>query len=888
MNLLNRLTIKNLKLNKKRTIVTIIGIILSVALLAAVASMFFSARASLIAYQIDTYGNFHYNFKEVSEEEVQALKINRNIEKIFLAENLGYAKLEGIKNDYKPYVFVKGFTKETFQALSVEVEEGRLPQNEKEIVIPAHLSMNGGVEIKVGETLKLDLGTRMCDGFEQTQDNPFDPASPEEIVDTKTYEYKVVGIISRLSLQAEPYSAPGYTMLTYSDGENIGKTADIYARYTKENLKNHLDTTAKILGIDPEVFELYHSDEFWMLSSAKMDEVQETVLNRKFEYSQNENLLMLETGMLKDPTLQVLAAAGMIVVLIIIFTSVYCIKNSFDISIAEKIRQYGMLSSIGATSKQIKRNVYNEAYILGAIGIPLGILSGLFASFILIRVTDYFLRDMLGFQMQFAFSWLTIVITVILGVITVILSARKSAHKASKISPIQAIRNSDDIKISATNVRTPKWVGNLFGIGGEISYKNLQRSKKKYRTTVISIVVCVMVFIVVSSFVEFAFETVKVQYHTWNYNMMITYHSDDGVEEKLEEIRNLEHVKQVSSQADASIRFQTDQYTKEYLDFCREIGMFDIPEGQEKVTIEDSTSIYVLDNASFKEYAEKLGLDFEEVKDKGILINRIFERQYIGDSGQAKEVELEKYAFEPGDKITGTISKYIYGSEDQEVREVSLEIAALTGEAPFGMDDHPNWTAFIVGEDLKTEILSDNYHGNIYINSSDAGTTQKELESLLGDDYGAISNFAEAADSEKSLFTLIAIFLYGFIIVIALIGVTNIFNTITTNMNLRRREFTMLKSVGMTGKEFNRMIQLESFFYGMKSLLIGIPAGCILSYLIYQVLTQGLVELAFQLPIKAIVIAIITVFLLITVIMKYSISKINKQNIIETIRNENI
>ena len=162
------------------------------------------------------------------------------------------------------------------------------------------------------------------------------------------------------------------------------------------------------------------------------------------------------------------------------------------------------------------------------------------------------------------------------------------------------------------------------------------------------------------------------------------------------------------------------------------------------------------------------------------------------------------------------------------------------------------------------------------------------METILGEDYGSISNFDEWMQSEKSLFTLIAIFLYGFITVIALIGVTNIFNTITTNMNLRRREFAMLKSVGMTKKEFNRMIQLESFFYGMKSLVIGIPVGCLISFGVYYVMTEGMIILAYKLPWRAIIISIAAVFLLITVIMKYSISKIDKQNVIETIRNENI
>lgn len=852
MNLLNKLTIKNLKLNKKRTIVTVIGIILSIALLTAVASMFFSARASLIEYQIGQQGNYHYKFKDVSAEEVQTFLLSRSVEQVMVTENLGYASLDGIQNEYKPYVYVKGFTKDSFTNLKVDLLEGRFPENEKEIVIPKHLISNGGMELGVGDKLILDIGTRMCDGYVQTQENPYDPSFEEEIIDTATYEYEIVGIVSRLSYSAEGYSAPGYTLITYSNGEPLSHSADVYVRYTKEDLKNHLETMAK------------------------------------YEFEANENLIMLETGILNDPTLQVLAFAGGIVVLIIIFTSVYCIKNSFDISITEKIRQYGMLSSIGATRKQIKRNVYYEASLLGLMGIPVGIVSGLFASFVLLKIADHFLRDALTFEMKFSFSWLTILFAGVLGIFTIFLSAQKSANRASKIAPIQAIRNNDDIKISAKSVKSPKWVGRFFGIGGEISYKNLQRSKKKYRTTVISIVVCIIVFITVSSFVDLAFNTVKAQYQDWNYNMVIGYDSMEDIESKFEEIRQLDHLEDVTNKRSASMRFTTDKYTDAYFDFCEDTGMFDGLDVQKGNAIEDSIMIYVLDDDSYQKYAEKLGLDSEEVEGKAILMNHVFVQNYDEETNQVKQIEMNQFTFKEGDVITGAIAKSSEDEEELKDEQISLEIAVVTDKVPFAFEQYQNWAILIVGEDWKDMILGDSYYGYICIDSDNAAATQKDLEKILGDDQGSISNFEESVQSERSLFTLIAIFLYGFITVIALIGVTNIFNTITTNMNLRRREFAMLKSVGMTKKEFNRMIQLESFFYGMKSLLIGIPVGCLISYIIYYVMTDGTIILVYRLPWKAMIISVVSVFLLITVIMRYSINKIDQQNIIETIRNENI
>lgn len=175
--------------------------------------------------------------------------------------------------------------------------------------------------------------------------------------------------------------------------------------------------------------------------------------------------------------------------------------------------------------------------------------------------------------------------------------------------------------------------------------------------------------------------------------------------------------------------------------------------------------------------------------------------------------------------------------------------------------------------------------GSLYLNVNDA----TEFEKDLNKDYKEVGvyNVQTEAERQNALILIIAIFLYGFIIVISLIGVTNIFNTITSNMNLRSKEFANLKSIGMTKKEFNRMIRLESIFYGLKSIIIGVPLGLLGSYLLYLALGEGIV-MPYTFPIMPTVVAVIVVFLLIGGIMKYSLNKINKQNIIETIRKDNI
>lgn len=888
MDLLNKLTIKNLKLNKKRTIVTIIGIILSTALLTAVSSMFFSARASLIKFEISEKGNYHYSFFNVPKENIEDFKLNRKIEEISLVTNIGYAKLKGIKNEYKPYVYVKAYSKEALKNLSVNLIEGRLPNSSKEIVIPEHLKTNGKVTLKVGEKITLDIGTRITDGKELFQNNPYNPDIEEKILNKTTNTYKIVGIMKRPSTEIEPYPAPGYTMVTYLEETKEIPKADLYVRYTKKGEKDHYRTTANILGVDAEIYYKLNSGNHNFNTLKEISEAQEKVSNTKYDYNSNHYLITLETGITGASTLTALGTAAIIVIIIIITTSIFCIKNSFDISITEKIRQYGMLSSIGATKKQIKRNVYYEAIILGFIGIPLGIFCGILASYILIKISNIFISEMVTFRLIFKFSWLSIIFAIILSIITLLLSARKSAIKASKITPITAIRNSEEIKLKKKKKKN-KLIKKIFGIGGEIAHKNLERSKKKYRTTVISVAFCVTVFIALSSFVTFAFKIVKTEYESLNYNISVSYSysKKEELEKEINEVLNLDNLNDAAAVTNSRLNIKTDKYTKEYLNNHQHI------KDELKISKEysDDIEIVILDKESFTKYVKGLNLNPEEVKDKAIFQNRIYDYITASETTDTKKIQVDKFYFKEGEVISGTCyDTHIYDQETgfKYLSDFKVEIAKITEEIPIGMNENNSDTHLIISEEIAKDIIPSGNYQYIYIDSNDADITQEQIEKIFENTNVNILNNDKEVRMMNSFFTLISIFLYGFIAVIALIGITNIFNTITTNMNLRQREFAMLKSIGMTTKEFNRMIHLESIFYGTKALIFSIPLGTLISYGIYLILSDGELIIKYQLPYTAILLSTLAVFLLISIIMKYSINKINKQNTIETIRNENI
>lgn len=878
MNVLNKVILKDLKLNKKRTIVTIIGIILSTALICAVAGMITSVQKTLIENAKMKYGNFHVTFCDVPKEELKYIENNRNVDTYYLSEKLGYSKLENSQNEDKPYLNIISADEVYLKNMGLKLIDGRLPENDNEIVISNTIIQNAKVDYKINQKITLDVSKRMgeVDGekFELDQSNPYLEENNEYLEKVFTKEYIVVGIIERLNFDIEPYSAPGYTVITKL--QEIRNNADISVLY--KDVSKYVEYTEQI-------------NEMQEGNKTSFRDLRKAYDKYKYELQFNTSLLRYEGVSLSDSTITTVMSLGIIVIIIIIISSVFVIRNSFAISMTEKMKEYGMFSSVGATSKQIKRSVLFEGFVIGIIAIPLGILGGIFAIAVLLWLVNTILAEQLdGMTFIYSVPGIPIIVSIILAGITIYLSAIGSARKASKISPIDAIRSSEDIKIKSKKIKCPKIINKIFKIGGEISYKNLKRNKKKYRTTIISIIVSVVIFISLSSFMDFTFKMSGSYYKELNYNMIVNAYSDVNIDKQKEiynTISKLNNIQNYAIYKEKTLFVENidEQITK----FARE---------KLKIKEENCISVIAIGDSEYKNYVSKLGGDLEKFSKGGILINNT--TAYIED----KMVSGEIYNIKEGEKILLTNKSNNDSSNEEyeliegidlskvEKKDYAIEIVKVTDKRPMGLESSNSISGYLIVSDELIKEFDITNMGAMYINSSNATKLQEDIFNIkenLEKTYGNfhVINYEEQAKAENAMVLVISIFLYGFITVISLIGVTNIFNTITTTMNLRRKEFAMLKSVGMTTKEFNRMIRLETIFYGTKALIIGIPIGMILSYIIYRAFDSS-IEMPYVLPLKAIIIAIIFVFVLIGIIMKFSINKINKQNIIETIRNDNI
>ena len=893
MKVLNELSIKDLKLNKKRSIVIIIGIILSTALICGVAGLITSFQRTFIDTAKDSQGNYHAIFYNVPKDELKYIEENRSIEDYYLSEGLGYSYLSNgntsTEEEEKPLVNIISMNDKFLNNMAINVKDGRLPENDSELAISTRINEKFKTNYKVGDTVTLNVGelkeiseNQNANYYDEEQIKKTDETeqmAEDEIVNTTSKTYKIVGIIERPTVAIEPYEAEWFTVITKM--QTINKKANIAVLYTKPNdyVKNtesiNQMVTAKS-GTEANDFNIVNG-------------LDKTYKSYKYKIKINKELLAYQGASLDDETLKTIYGLGAFIMGIVLVSSVFVIRNGFAISITERLKQYGMLSSIGATKKQIKKSVYFEGFILGIIGIPLGILSGIFAIYILVNVVNYILKDYVssGTLLTYGISWPAIVVSIIVSVVTIWLSCRRSAKKASKITPIEAIRSSEDVKLKAKKIKCPKIITKIFKTGGEIAYKNLKRSKRKYRTTVISIIVSVVIFIAISSFIQYGFKMSSAYYTEKDYNYVVyayTSTSPEDTEEfakdqaknlkMLTDISNLPDVGEVSINKSNSFEMNMDEKHKaELTEYGKDIKARYSESNSDQEQI-DTINVISLSKNEYENYLKKIGGDYETYKDGAILIDN-----NINTNDQGKRIQGSMYTWKKGDTVTGKIGD----------KEYNVKIVARTEEIPKGVNIMYNYNAFfIVSEEF---INKTGYEtASLYAQSNDAEKLDAEVEQYKNDNNLTnlnTFNIEKSVKAENAVILVISIFLYGFIGVITLIGITNIFNTITTNMNLRKKEFAMLKSIGMTRKEFNRMIRLESIFYGVKSLIIGIPIGLVLSYGMYNVFRNSM-EMEYVLPYKSIAVAIVFVAVVIGIIMRYSMSKINKQNIIETIRNDNI
>ena len=579
----------------------------------------------------------------------------------------------------------------------------------------------------------------------------------------------------------------------------------------------------------------------------------------------------------------------------------FVIRNSFNISITERVRQFGILASIGARPRQIRRMVYEEGLIIGLIAIPIGILLGCIATLGVVAVINMLVgfsaeTDALFYIPPSAFGLISLV-----GLFIIFLSASSPAIVASRVSPIAALRNVQDTKVKARKLKTSKLTEKLWGIGGVIAAKNLKRSRNKYRTTVISIVLSVAVFIGISSFMMYGHKVLEIFKEDTGANTIITASKDEIYYDIIDHFKPKEYALYynigyrsageedfLGPNINIITRDEFARYAKKSgvnsADYSNAVILMDTMKGRDAHGNYHSgriTNFKVGDEFSF------VAINYVNVGDKEVPCDPDSLYRDVPAEQLSEEDRVELMECENGTTI---IHNYY---EDRESDLQHLKITAISDQNPLGIYSYqngPHGDIYISEDNEIAKTLADFRHSNLlYIADKGLGQDIKKYAEDITSTQNVsiyVEDIEEFMKNARNSILMFEILIYGFIAIAAIIGITNIFNTITTNIALRAKEFAVLKSIGMTEGEFNRMIRLEGFMYTTRALLIGLPIGFLMSYGVSKLFEEAAMELGWLIPWGSVVICIVSVAALVALIMYYSVRKIKKQNIIETIRKE--
>ena len=864
MNIVNKLTARHLRKNKRRTLITIIGVIISVAMIMAVSTLGVSFLDLMKRQTIADTGEWHVQYKNITKEQLGAIAKDESTDKLVIANDRGYSPIQGSENRNKPYIFIKEFNKQGYKQFPVELSKGRLPKAANEVVISEELLKDAKLDYNLGDKLTVEIGQRILEGAEAPfgQNDPLqqlEDGTKETLQIEETNSFTIVGIMKR-PVWEQTWS-PGYTVINYIDSTLLTENDRFDAIVVVDKVNGSLYSKVNKIKKENDIDKVVYNEE----------------LLRYYGVTDNDSL-----------RLTLFSLAGIIMVVIIV-GSVALIYNAFAISVSERARHLGMLSSVGATKKQKRNSVFFEGFLIGLISIPIGVIAGVGG----IAATFWFINKYLhgalgesGEKLAVIVTPLSLLIACLISILTIFISTYLPARKASKISAIDAIRQTQDIKLSGKTVKTSKLVRKIFGIEAEIGLKNVKRNKKRYKVTVFSLVISIVLYLSVSFFTNSISKSAELSQDGVNFDISVS--SNDMSPLDLEPFTHLKNVTETSIQTriQLSAAIPEDAFPDLLSEKIKEEDLL-IEDGKYEYYV----NLYGLDDSSFRTYAETVGTDLKSFTDSeqptAIMVDKTSYQDF--DSGKFIETKAILHA-KPGDKIELVLKNY---ETMEHVALPELKIGALTDEVPMGVTPAGlGGLNIIVPQKTMDELINGNAEVKemvehyIYLNSSDPIATQKEIEDTTSSNV-YVYNVFKQKQNEQQLIMFLSVFTFGFIALISLISIANIFNTISTSISLRKREFAMLKSVGLTPKGFNKMIYYESIFYGVKALLYGLPISGVVMFLMFWSL-QNTFEYGFILPWMNILFVIVAIFIIVSSAMLYSIQKIKKENIIDGLIQDNI
>lgn len=847
MNIFHKVALQGLKKSRTRTFVTMIGVVLSVVLFTGVVTFAVSLQNYMISGAETKYGSWHVELPAAdSSLKSDAVGDSRVADSVTL-QNIGYAALENSKNDYKPYLFISGWDQKAFDALPIKLLSGRMPENSSEVLIPAHLASNGGVKISVGDTMTLRIGDRISGNQKLSQHDAYSSSGEETFVPATEKSYTVVGICQRPAI--EEYSAPGYTLITTADST----AADSLSVFI--TLKNPYQLHSYIKDLGDDVSYVLNDDvlRFMGLSGEKML----TVL---------------------------LYSVSAILIVLVVIGSVFLIYNAFHISLNERTHQFGILMSVGATARQLRGSVLFEGLCIGMAGIPIGILMGLPGTKLVLSLVEKNFSNVLydNVPLDLVISLPAIIVAVVVSVVTILISAYIPAKKASDTPVMECIRQTNEVKAEAKKLKTPRFVRRFLGLEEMLALKNFKRNKRPYRSIVLSLTFSVVLFVSASSFGIYLKQVAE------NSNQVveqydIVFSSPDMEETQLfqlyDQLKEISGVKASAYQADVTYpcKINAGELSDHFMDTFGEFIKYD---GKSQTADALLDAVFV-DDDTYRSLLKNLNLSAEKYTGQDHnMIMAAYVEGYLYMQDEPMEFSL---CNGNGDAVKTVRAAYVKDYPDLLPREAddgAFRGYSLMLIAPYEAKEQFDALGTATAVKLGMTFESDNPGG-----STSQMQTIIDANGITAD-Y-TLYNVYEILEQNRNLSFIINAFAAVFIVMITLISIANVFNTISTNIKLRKRELAMLRSVGMSDRGFNRMMRFECILYGVRTMLWGLPLSVFMSCLIYRgMILGGGFELTYIFPWGSIGASILGVFLIVFITMLYATSQIKKENIIDALRDE--
>lgn len=860
MNLYTSLTLRYLKQNKRRTLVTIIGIILATALICGIGNICTSFMDYQMRNEIQSNGSFYVTFNNIDKEKADIITKSSGVSEYGYKKDLGSIILDK-KNSTS--IDINVFDKNTINSFQITLKNGSYPKNQSEIIVTEDLLNKWNK--KIGDKITLNLGELIYD----------DMGIISKLKNPQKTTFKIVGTLDKAPYNSKLFAIAGF------DINSVDKNEKFDVSICTKNPKDIYKTAISI----GENIGLAQADETNDEDYSYNDQTSMYYKDIKF----NEGLLrLLGASSYDNINTTLILIVGLVASLVIIAT-IATIYNSFSIAISERKKQFGILNSIGATKSQVMKLVFLEGFLVSIVGIPIGLLSGTIAIDIVFKVIKTFFKTSAfgELELRVVFSPIVLIISTLVILLTIFISALIPAINAAKISPLEAIRNSSNLKVG--KIKSSKLVKKIFKTEGELAYKNLRRNKGKFRITLFSLVISIVIFISFNGFVDMFIEANQINYGSIT-NDLTLYENNlltkEEVQKTIDELKKINGLKDVAIDKGYNLNVHVDEknINKDLRESLKQ---------SDYVDMDNSTYNFINSRLYIPGYFSISNIKLSEGKfdrktakaENGVILVRYSYQESLAKKGK---VVLTNYKV--GDTLNCTV--YSYDSDGNEKqKEVKLKILAITDEILTGNKQYQETSFGVVAYDdlipslgIKDDESSSNSY---YVATNQEKSTRDEVKKVAEENNLSVIDSIDEAQKLEQTMNVMKIFVYGFIVVISLVSVTNIINTISTNINLRKREFAIIKSIGVTPQGFKKMIYMESILYGILSLLYGIPIGICMNVLMNKIL-EGVITVQTLIPYKAILICVVAIFIITFIASYIPLKKISKQNIIDNIRQDSI